>query len=465
MSMVYKQFHTEGIALLSYLIGDDATGKAALIDPRPDPDVYLQEARRMNVTITHILETHIHADFMSGSRELAVQAPGAEILVSEEGGASYDFEHTALRDGERVELGDVILTARHTPGHTPEHLSYEASERERADEPWGVFTGDSLFVGSAGRPDLLGADEAQELARQLYDTLYGYFAKLPDGVMILPGHGAGSPCGANIGDRKMSSIQREKQTNEFLHYEGKREDFVAFALDAPDEPTYYQRMKKLNAAGPEPTCGLPRVRGLPPESFQSAVADPHAVQVVDTRSLFAFGAGHVPGAVNIWAKPMLSLWAGWMLDPEKEIFLILEHDTDLKRVVRLLNRVGLTRFGGYLVGGMDAWAAGGLPMREVRQMPVQELQRRLEQDGADLQLLDVRSAAEYEQGKIDGARHLFTPDVPKRGREILDRDKPIVTYCGTGYRASIAASILQRDGFEQVSNVPGSWKAWMNREV
>lgn len=459
MSMICKQFHTEGIALLSYLIGDDSTGEAALIDPRPDPEIYLEEAKRQNVVITHILETHIHADFMSGSRGLAEQSPGSKIYASGEGDADYGFDLERLADGDQLEIGDVVLTARHTPGHTPEHLSYEVAEKDRVDDPWGVFTGDSLFVGSAGRPDLLGADEAKELAGELYETLYGYFWNLKEGVIVMPGHGAGSPCGASIGDRMMSTIQYEKSTNEFLQYRDRKDEFVEFALDAPDEPTYYQRMKKLNSAGPEPTHGPLRARGLSPAAFSEAVSDLSAVTVLDTRSLFSFGGGHVPGAMNIWAKPMLSLWAGWMVDPEKPIYLIADDDSDVDRVLTLLTRVGLTDFGGYLIGGMDAWATAGQPISRIEQMPVHELRDRLN-NSEDIQVVDVRSAAEVEGGRIEGSSHIFTPDIPEKASEQLDPDKTVVTYCGSGYRASIAASLLQRDGFKDVRNVPGSWQAW-----
>ncbi|MCH7228260.1 rhodanese-like domain-containing protein [Haloferula sp. A504] len=459
MSLIHQTFHTEGIAMLSYLIGDDATGEAAVIDPRPDPEIYLAAARHHGVAITHILETHIHADFMSGSRELAANAPGARIHVSAEGEPDYGFEHQPLRDGERLEIGDVVLTARHTPGHTPEHLSYEAAARDTPDQPWGVFTGDSLFVGSAGRPDLLGSDQARDLARQLHSTLHDYFMKLPDGVLVLPGHGAGSPCGAGIGDRKVSTIGYEKKTNEFLLHDGDEEAFVEFALEAPAAPEYFQRMKKLNLAGPEPTHGLPRVRALPPRAFRQRAEDPRAVNLIDTRSMLAFGGGHVPGALHIEAKPMLSLWAGWMLDPDKDTFLILEDDTYLEEVVRLLLRVGLTRFGGYLAGGMDAWVKAGLPMDDLPQLTVHELSAELDHE-AELQLLDVRTAEEFEAGCIDGARHLFVSEVGDRAREILDPSRPVATYCGSGYRASIAASLLQRQGFGEVRNVPGSWQAW-----
>lgn len=460
MALVYKQIHTEGIALLSYIIGDDSTGEAAVIDPRPDPEIYLNEALEMGVAITSIFETHIHADFMSGSRELALQTPGAKIYVSEEGGAEYGFDHEPIRDGDRFRFGEVVLTARHTPGHTPEHISYEVAEEGRTDDPWGVLTGDSLFVGSAGRPDLLGEDQSEELAEKLYDTLYQYYCKLRDDVMILPGHGAGSPCGADIGARLMSTIGYEKRTNQFLEFEGRKEEFVKFALDAPEEPVYYQRMKKLNARGPEPTDGLPRVQGMSPEQFKKAVGDCSKVEVIDTRPALAFGGGHVPGAKNIWAKPMLSLWAGWLVDPDKEIYLILDSDSSLNQVVSYLNRVGLNCFGGYLVGGMDAWVRKGLPIRETPQVPVHELRKLIDQNNGNFQLLDVRTEEEYKEGRIDGAIHLFLPDIPEKATDRLNPDTPTVTYCESGYRASIAASLLERAGFKNVKTVPGSWLAW-----
>lgn len=462
MALIYKPFHTEGIALLSYLVGDDSTGEAALIDPRPDTQIYLDEARRQGVTITHILETHIHADFMSGSRELREQAPGAKIYVSAEGGAEYDFEHESLRDGDEIELGDVVLTARHTPGHTPEHLSYEVAEKDRKDDPWGVFTGDSLFVGSAGRPDLLGADEAEKLAEQLYETLYGYFYELADGVMILPGHGAGSPCGAGISDRKFSSIEYEKKTNEFLQLKGEKEKFIKLATDAPDEPYYYSRMKKLNAAGPEPTYGLIRVEGLPPVKFREAIENRGNVTLVDTRSMFAFGGGHVAGALNIWDKPMLSLWAGWMVDPETDIYLVLNDDSELDRVCALFQRVGLCSIKGYLAGGMDSWVTAGLPIETLPQMSVDKVAAVVDgsSDEDDVLLLDVRTEEEAEKGRIGDAKHLFVADLREKANEELDPDRSVMTYCGTGYRASIAASVLQQLGFKDVRNFPGSWKAW-----
>ncbi|MDF1813027.1 MAG: MBL fold metallo-hydrolase [Verrucomicrobiales bacterium] len=464
MALTFKQIHTEGIALLSYIVGDDTTGTAAVFDPRPDPVIYLNEARKMGVTITHIFETHIHADFMSGSRELALQTPGSKIFVSEEGDADYQFEHHTLRDGDRFTFGDTQITARHTPGHTPEHVSYELAEKDRSNDPWGVLTGDSLFVGSAGRPDLLGKDQSEELAGKLYETLYGYYSELKDSVIIYPGHGAGSPCGADIGARLMSTIGYEKRTNQFMQFQDQKNDFVDFALNAPDEPTYYQRMKKINASGPEPTNGLPRVKGFSPADFRDASSDSSRVEVIDTRSPLAFGGGHIQGAVNIWGKPMLSLWAGWLIDPDKEIYLVLDSDKDLNRIVRYLTRVGLTHFGGYLVGGMNAWATHGCPMSDTPQIPVHELSQLIDQKGDSFQLVDVRTEAEFKEDRIAGATHLFLPEIPDRAGQALDRNKRTVTYCESGYRAGIAASLLERAGFENVQTVPGSMLAWRNAD-
>ena len=218
MTMIFESVKTDGIAQISYLVGDSGTGTAAVIDPRPNVKVYLQLARKFGVSITHIFETHIHADFMSGSRELAAQAGGAKIYASGEGEASYDFDVEKIRGGDRFEFGGMVLTARHTPGHTPEHLSYELAEAESEDQPWGVLTGDSLFVGSAGRPDLLGEEETEALTEKLFDTLREYYLKLDDGVIIYPCHGAGSACGADIGERPMSTIGYERRTNAFLHH-------------------------------------------------------------------------------------------------------------------------------------------------------------------------------------------------------------------------------------------------------
>ena len=454
MSLVFKTIQTEGIAELSYLIGDDDEGVAAVFDPRPDCDVYVDMAREAGLAITHIFETHIHADLVSGSRELCARVESARIFASNEGGAEYGFEHEKVNDGDRFTFGELLVIARHTPGHTPEHMSYLLADADHPDDPWGILTGDSLFVSSAGRPDLLGEKHTKQLAEQQFRTLRDFYLKMPDHVMIYPNHGAGSPCGADIGNRLSSTIGYERRFNKFLQFD-EVQKFTEYALaTAPPVPKYYPVMKKVNAQGPQVLGNLPRVPGLPPKAFKEAIEKKNGV-LVDVRTMLAFGGGHIPGALNIGGSPILSIWAGWMLDPDEPILLVLESKNDLEEIVRLFIRTGYTKFSGYLVGGMKAWDAAGFPLAEVGQMSVHELNRR----ARDLQIVDVRSPREWENGHVPGARHIFLPELRKRIGEI-DRSKPTAVYCGSGYRASIATSIMKPAGFEKLWNVPGSWEAW-----
>jgi len=387
MSLIFKTIQTQGIAELSYLLGDDDEGVAAIFDPRTDVEVYLEMAREENLSITHIFETHIHADLVSGSRELCARLDSAKIFVSHEGGASYGFKHEKVKDGDQFKFGEVLVTARHTPGHTPEHMSYVLAEADHPETPWGILTGDSLFVSSAGRPDLLGEKHTKELAEKQFHTLRDFYLKLPDHVMIYPNHGAGSPCGADIGDRLSSTIGYERKFNKFLQF-GDMKSFTDYALKtAPPMPHYYPVMKKVNAQGPEVLGSLPRVPGLSPKAFKKAI-DQKAGVLVDVRKMLAFGGGHIPGALNLGGSPVLSIWAGWMLDPAKPILLVLENESDLDQIVPRFLRTGYSKFAGYLVGGMKAWDAAGYLNAQVAQMTVQDLNKRL----SELVVIDVRSA-------------------------------------------------------------------------
>src|ERR1035437_631670 len=454
MALIFERIQTDGIAALSYLIGDDAEGVAAVLDPRTDVDCYLQLAREKQVSITHIFETHIHADLVSGARELCARVESAKIFVRHEGGARYGFDHEQIKDADNFRLGSVLITVRHTPGHTPEHVAYLLAEKDHSDAPWGVLTGDSLFVSSAGRPDLPGSGQAKKLAEQQFHTLRDFYLKLADGVAIYPAHGHGSPCGADIGDRLSSTIGYERRFNAFLQFQDLK-SFTDYALStAPPAPTYYPRMKKLNAKGPEVLGNLPPVRGLPPKFFQEAIADADNI-LIDTRMMLAFGGGHIKGALSIGGSPMLSIWAGWLLDSDKPVLLVLESDEKLNEVVPLFLRTGYSKFAGYLVGGMKAWDNAGLPLEEVGQMTVQEIKAR----GKKLQLLDVRSPDEWKGGHMPNAHHIFLGELREK-LDALDKTKPTAVYCDSGYRASIATSILKQEGFDCVCNVPASWQAW-----
>ncbi|HLS68606.1 MAG TPA: rhodanese-like domain-containing protein [Kiloniellales bacterium] len=448
MTLRFEQILADGVAQSSYLVGDDTAGTAAVIDPRPDVDVYLEFAQRYGLVITHVFESHIHADFMSGARELVARLGGtAKLCVSAEGGAEYGFDHVSLRDGDSFAFGGACLVARHVPGHTPEHICFLLYEG-KAKEPWGVLTGDSFFVDSVGRPDLLGDEQTEALFRTVQD----FYMSLPDGVIIYPGHGAGSACGPNIGDRMSSTIGYERVHNKYAQITELDAFKRAMTEEAPPAPPHYPRLKKVNAAGPEVLGSLPRVPAMTPATFAEAIGGGDA-QLLDVRDMLAFGGGHIAGALNIGARPELSVWAGWLLDPERPIHLVLEDDGQLGKVLPLLWRTGFTRFGGYLAGGMGAWREAGFRLRHIPQLSVHELRE------SEALPLDVRKEEEWQKGHVPGATHIFLGELRDRLVE-LDRTQEIATYCASGFRASMAASLLAAHGFDKVRNVPGSWKAW-----
>lgn len=447
---------TEGIAQLSYLAGDTSSGRAAVIDPRTDVECYEQLARKHGVSISHIFETHIHADFVSGSRSLAARLGNAEIWLSGENDA-YGFDAQKVRDGDSFDFGAFVLVARHTPGHTPEHLSFEIHEPGDKSGPFAVFTGDSLFVGSAGRPDLLGKDQARSLSDQLYRTLFDYYLNLDDHVIIYPGHGAGSSCGADIGDHLTSTIGYERRTNLFLRFPDE-DSFHEFVIgEAPPVPWHYPELKKINRAGSEIMDRLPTIPALPPSDFRRAMRQTN-IAIIDTRSMLAFGSGHVPGAINIGNRPELSVWVGQMFDLNQRLLLVVDDDQDVEGIQRLIVRTGHSEFAGYLAGGMKAWEVAGLPMERLSQIAVEELKELALTDN-ELTILDVRSPDEWKSGHIPGAMHHFVADMRDRITG-LDKAARYVTYCASGYRASLASSVMKARGFSDVSNVPGSFKAW-----
>ena len=452
MTLRFQQILADGVAECSYLLGDDATHTCAVVDPRPDVEVYLETARRFGLAITHVFETHVHADFMSGARELVDRLGGhPKLCVSTEGGAEYDFDHHPIRDGDTFTFGGMRMKACFTPGHTPEHMSYMLFDGDK-DTPWGVLSGDAFFVDSVGRPDLMGDDQTEELTEKLFHTVQDVFMALPDDVIIYPCHGAGSACGPDIGDRMSSTIGYERRFNSYAKITDLTEFKEAMQKDAPPVPTHYPRLKKVNAKGPEVLRNLPRIAPMTVERFAEATEDD--AQILDVRDMLAFGAGHVPGSLNIGARPELSVWAGWLLDPDKPIHLVLPDDGDLHEVLRLLWRTGFTQFGGYLAGGMSAWREAGQKFAQIPQVSVHELK-----DADKLKPLDVRKPGEWEGGHIPDARHTFLGKL-RETMEELDQSASYATYCASGFRASIAASILKKNGFEHASNVPGSWKAW-----
>lgn len=454
--MFLETVKADGLAHLSYLLGDDAGGVCAVIDPRRDVGVYLDLARQHHARITHILETHIHADFVSGSRELQAET-GAPIYVGAAEG--YGFEHTPLREGDTLSLGSLTLKVLHTPGHTPEHVCYLVRGGKGSQEPWALFSGDTLFAGEVGRPDLLGHGSEQRLARALYHTLHDKLLKLGDEVEVYPGHGQGSPCGGSIGDRNTSTIGYERLHDPKLKAMSE-EAFVALVLSGlPPAPFYYPRMKKVNLQGPNILHGLPHIQPLDAATFKKEMQQTGTV-VVDTREIEAFGGAHIQGALSIALRDEFPQWAGWMLKPEARILLVLTDEDKLEEAVRHLLRVGYENIVGFLRQGMRGWFEAGQPFERTGEMSVQELHAKLSAAPDDFQLLDVRRDDEWNECAIPTAKHLFAPYLPEHLDVVEKGTKPIVVYCGSGYRASVAASVLQRNGFTDVYNVPGSMAAW-----
>ncbi len=453
--MFLETIETHGLAHLSYVIGDEVAHVCAVIDPRRDIDAYVAAAERHQCRIAWILETHIHADFVSGSLELEA-VTGAPIGVG--AGGDYGFPCDELEEGREIELGSVALRVLQTPGHTPEHLSFVVRGGQAASEEWGVFTGDTLFAGAVGRPDLLGHERTEELARALHASLFDKLLPLGNGMQVLPAHGRGSPCGASIGDRTSTTIGYERRFNPGLQPDSVP-DFTRRLLEtAPPAPRYYPRMKRVNAAGARILGALPTLQAVTADELRSRL-EAGATTILDVREIDAWGGAHIALSLNIALRPSFPIWAGWMLDPEQPLTLLLEDAAQLDEAVRQLLRVGIQRLDGYLAKGMPGWTEAGLPIESARMMGVHELAQRIRGEEHDLQVLDVRSDEEWREDRIPGARHVFVPYLPD-SLDRLDPDRPVATYCGSGFRSSLAASVLLRNGFRDVRNVTGSMSAW-----
>lgn len=451
MPLLFEPVYTEGLAQLSYVVGDTAAGVAAVVDPRRDVQVYVDIAHRSGVRLTHAIETHIHADFASGVHELAARLP-LRIAGGAQGGYGFDFQ--PLADGDTIALGGVRLQALHTPGHTPEHICLLLQDDHQGDAPFGILTGDTLFNLDVGRPDLLGEAETRRLAAALHRSLFRRILPLGDRLEVFPCHGAGSACGKSIGDRRQSTIGNERRFNPALA-DRPEDRFIDWLLaDMPEPPRHYARLKRLNAAGAPVTGGPPVPMPLSPGEF--AKAAPQAV-VVDIRSMLAFGGGHVPGAISIGLREEFPNWAGWMLPDDRPLLLVGDGPEDVAEAALQLYRIGLDRVEGYLRGGMNAWQNAALPLAHAAQWSVRELDER--RRDPQVGILDVRSDEEVAKGRIPGATHIYLPHLEARLNE-LDASRTLAVYCGSGYRSSIAVSILQRHGFRSVANVPGAWAAW-----
>ncbi len=454
--LIFEKFEAGGISHYSYFIGDPISGTALIIDPKRDVDDYVALAEKHRLKITHSFETHIHADFVSGSRELTHRT-GSAACASIEGGAKYGFPVQPLRDGGVIDIGNIRLKAIHTPGHTPEHMSYLASTLSAPTTFQALFTGDFLFAGSVGRPDLMGVENTDALAHKLYDSLQNSYKDLPDSLPIFPAHGPGSPCGAGIVQRDgIPTLGIERKSNPAMQFKDPQSFIRNLLQTQPPIPYYWPNMKVVNAKGPGILGALTAPQSLGPKEFKNLIAGKD-IQLLDTRNMLGFGGGHIAGALNIGHSSSVSMWGGWLLDPKLPIAMVTPAQGTPLEVVRWLVRVGIEKIAGTLQGGMDAWTRQGGDFVTINQMSVHDLNR--QRNNKDLQILDVRQPSEWDHGHVPNARYLFLPEIGQRMGE-LDKSKPVVAYCGTGYRASIASSLLKRGGFN-VSSVPGSFDAWL----
>jgi hydroxyacylglutathione hydrolase len=444
--MIVHQFFVKGIAHSSYLIGGDET--CAIVDPRRDVQIYIDAACEQGLKITHILETHLHADFISGHMDLA-RKTGARIYAPRS--ARCRFDHVPLAEGDSFRLERMRFSVLETPGHTPEHISYVVTNTSRGKEPAAVFCGDTLFVGDVGRPDLF-PDMADELASRLYDSLFGKLLDLPDFCEVYPAHAAGSLCGRAIAAKRTSTIGYERRYNAALQIWDRKAFIKSLTTNMPAAPDHFARCSEINRRGPAVVADLPPMEAWGPEVFARKAKAKNAL-VLDIRSFEAFGGQHIPGSVALDTGGNFSTFAGWVLPPQGDILLVAEDRAQAEEAAVCLRRVGIDRLKGFLDGGIFAWLKAGLPGDRVLQISVRELHGMVKKRER-MTLVDGRSANEFAVGHIDGAVNIPTPDLRTKYRA-MKKDRPVILICGTGHRSSLGASLLRKRGFRDVRNVAG----------
>lgn len=463
--MFFRRFYDEGLAQASYLIGCERSGEAVVVDATRAVSQYAEAAAAAGLRIVRAAETHIHADFVSGSRELAALS-GATLLLSAEGGHEWQYAFgesdgaVLVHDGDIVPVGSVRLAVLHTPGHTPEHVSYLVSDLAASDQPIGLISGDFVFVGDVGRPDLLetvvkmtGTMEAA--ARTLFRSL-ARFRALPDFVQVWPGHGPGSACGKALGEMPQSTVGYEKFANWGVA-ERDEERFVRQVLEGqPDAPPYFAVMKRMNREGPRLLGELSRPARQDPASIARRVSPGDVV--IDVRAAEAFSESHIPGSLSLPLGKPLSTWAGWVVPYDRQIFVIAGDATDAERALNEIALIGLDRVAGWFASdALVAWERSGRQLERIAQMSASELAARVKR--ADVTVIDVRNDAEWEQGHLASARHVPLGQLSSLLGEI-PRSRPVVVHCQSGTRSAIAASILLAGGLRDVSNLRGGFNEW-----
>lgn len=455
--MFTQQFFVEGLGCASYIVGCEAQGVAAVIDPDRNVQKYLDVAQSRNLKITHIIETHLHADHVSGDTDLA-QRTGADIYVHEASGAEYP--HKPLHHDDVIALGNIRIRVLHTPGHTPESITLLISDTTRAEEPWLALTGDTLFVGDIGRPDLVGMEAARGLAADMYDSLFEKILPLNDSLLVYPGHGAGSLCGKSIGAMRSTTLGFERKYNPALAPR-ERDEFVDYDVSGlPEQPGNHKRIKAMNRKGPKPLGNVE----LHPLNIQEAI--PHfqrGTGLLDTRSKEAFVQSHIPGSVHLEADSQLSNRIGFVFPPDVPVILLLSDPSEYEQVVYSLARVGYDSVIGYLAEGLDVWEKMGLPLTsgDIQDVEPVQLHEILETcvDGDCPEIVDVREPWEYRQGHVPGALLIPLGQLSARLNE-LNPERPVAVICASGNRSQSAAALLGQKGFKTVYNVAGGTGAW-----
>jgi hydroxyacylglutathione hydrolase len=455
--MFFQHVYDKSLAQGSYVIGCQATGEAIVIDAQRDIDVYLEIAKQNNLHITHITETHIHADFLCGSRELAA-VTGAKMYLSDEGGEDwqYQFSHVGLKDGDVIKVGNLTLEVMHTPGHTPESISFLLTDHPATDKPIMVFTGDFVFIGDIGRPDLLekaaglvGTKEAG--AKQMFQSLKK-FAVLPEYVQVWSAHGAGSACGKALGAVHSSTVGYEKIRNWAFQYGEDEKEFTDYLLaDQPEPPKYFAMMKHLNKVPRTLLIEVPKHPKLSKEQFISAYEK--SIKVIDTRNKVDFANGFIDRSLNIQGNNSFSTWCGWLLNYQEQ-FILVADDSQMEDLTRKLMRIGLDNIYGYISDVNDL----GMELQTADVISLEEFKTYIGKD--NVQIVDVRGVSEYEAGHVEGAENVFVGTLPDN-LDKISKDKQVVIHCQAGDRSAVAYSILAKNGFKNVKNFSGGMKEWL----
>jgi hydroxyacylglutathione hydrolase len=448
--MHFEQFYLGCLAHASYLLvcGEEAV----VVDPQRDVEIYLETAKRHGATIRHVFETHLHADFVSGHNELALRT-GARIYIGPNSGATVT--HVAVNDAFELQVGTVRIKVLETPGHTPESICLMVTDEDKTSQPWAVLTGDTLFVGDVGRPDLSKAFSAQVLAGMLFDSLHNKLLTLPDEVIVYPGHGAGSLCGRNLGTSRSSTIRTERLTNYALQIKTRNEFIHQVTTNLPPRPDYFPQDAQINRVGAPALQDLPKLTAVNAQDLSQILADGGIA--IDVRTAEEFAAGHVPGSINIPLSGQFASWAGTLVDLDSRPILIANTTEELEESRTRLSRIGLDLERGYLDGGVHGWKNAGFEFESLEQIRVRDLSAQLESEGVCV--LDVRRMAEWQAGHIALADH-YPLDGFKKSLPDFDPRRRLFVMCKGGYRSAIACSLLQRAGFKDVINVIGGFDAW-----